>query len=70
VDVTGRGVDQHHVHRVICWPTYSEFAIVFRTLAMRLEPVAGRAFRRQTPVYRELPVRTANCVQPTAACAF
>ena len=71
IDVTGRGDDQYCVHRVICWPGYREFDIVFRTLRMRLEPRAGRAFGRRTPVASEIGITRPNRrLQPTAAGAI
>jgi hypothetical protein len=53
IDVTGRGDAQRCVHRVICWPGYREFVVVFRALGMRLAPRASRTFRRRTPVLWE-----------------
>jgi len=68
IDVTGRGEAQRCVHRVICWPGYREFDVVFRTLGMRLEPRASRAFRRRTPVLRDTGTTRPNRrLQPTAA---
>jgi hypothetical protein len=69
IDSTGSGEALRCSHRVVCWPDYREFVVVFRALGMRLEPRASRAFRRRKPRPRYTAQRSNRRLQPTPAAS-